>query len=159
MVLPDVAQQIIASLGLEPLPHEGGYFRQTWRSEAGSAILFLMTRESCSAWHRIAQPELWHFHAGDPVEHVRLERETGLLRVTRLGAKVLAGETPQMVVPAGEWQGARLAADSPNDGSGYALLGCTLAPAWDERGFELGNRTTLLEGFPAEAEWIRALTR
>jgi len=160
MASPDVAQRIIASLELEPLPHEGGYFRQTWRSEAGSAILFLMTRDNFSAWHRIAQPELWHFHAGDAVEHVQLERETGRLRVTRLGAAVLAGESPQVMVPAGDWQGARLAANSPRGAAaGYALVGCTLAPAWNERGFELGRRTALLEAFPAAAEWIRALTR
>ncbi len=160
MAMPDVVQRIIDSLGLEPLPQEGGYFRQTWRSEGGSAILFLMTRDNFSAFHRIAQPELWHFHAGDAVEHVQLERETGRLRVTRLGAAVLAGELPQVIVPAGAWQGARLAVESPSGGaSGYALMGCTLAPAWDERGFELGSRAGLLEAFPAAAEWIRGLTR
>ncbi len=157
MAMPDLAQRIIASLQLEPLPQEGGFFRQTWRGESGSAILFLMTQDHFSALHRIAQPELWHFHAGDPVEHVQFDRVSGRIRLTRLGADVLAGETPQLTVPAGAWQGARLAVNSP--GAGYALVGCTVAPAWDERGFERGNRSALLEEFPSSGEWIRALTR
>ena len=54
----DEAARVIAALGLEPLPHEGGFFRQTWRGELGSAILFLITPENFSAVHRIAQQEL-----------------------------------------------------------------------------------------------------
>lgn len=46
------AQEMIARLGLAPLPHEGGFFRQTRISRgrladgraAGSAILFLQAR-------------------------------------------------------------------------------------------------------------------
>lgn len=159
MALPDTAQTIIASLGLEPLPQEGGFFRQTWRSDAGSAILFLLTCDGFSALHRIAQTELWHFHAGDPVEHVQIASETGRFRVTRLGADVLGGEVPQLVVPEGRWQGARIASSARGGGHGYALVGCTLTPAWDERGFELAHRDELLGQFPAAADWIRALTR
>lgn len=160
MVFSDAAQKLIASLGLEPLPHEGGFFRQTWRTDAGSAILFLMTTEGFSALHRITQTELWHFYAGDPVDHVQFNSATGRARVTRLGGDVLGGDCPQLVVPAGEWQGARLAPALPGSGGrGYALVGCTVTPAWDERGFELGNCEGLLQRFPAGADWIRALTR
>lgn len=152
----ELARQLIARLGLEPLPHEGGYFRQTWRSDMGSAIYFLLTRDSFSALHRLAQEEIWHFHAGATVEHVQLDPKTGAVRVSRVGPEVLAGETPQLVVPAGVWQGARLAADAAAD---YALLSCTLAPPWDERGFELGQRAPLRTAFPAAHTWIDALTR
>lgn len=152
------AAEMIAALELAPLPHEGGYFRVTWRSELSSAILFLITPEGFSALHRIAQDEIWHFHAGDPVDHVQLDARTGAMRRTRLGAAVLAGETPQLVVPAGMWQGARLARED-NAGAGWSLLGCTLAPPWDERGFELGARAALRAAFPAHAEIIAALTR
>ena len=160
MARSDAAQQIIASLRLESLPHEGGFYRQTWCNEAGSAILFLITPDAFSALHRLRQTEVWHFHAGDGVEHVQLDPATGELRVTRLGCDILRGETPQWVVPGGVWQGARWAPASPSTGSaGYALLGCTMAPAWDEAQFELGNRDALLGSFPAAADWIRALTR
>jgi predicted cupin superfamily sugar epimerase len=156
----DPAHELIARLGLEPLPHEGGFFRATWRSETASAILFLITPRDFSALHRIAQDEIWHFHAGDPVEHVQLDPGTGAWRMTRLGADVLAGEAPQVVVPAGVWQGARLAARPPDRAAhGFALIGCTVSPPWEQRGFALGARRALTREFPAAAPWIAALTR
>jgi len=161
-----VAARLIAHLGLKPLPHEGGYFAPSWRSAAtdgagraaGSAIWFLLTPEDFSALHRLKTDELWHFYAGDPVEHVQLDPRDRTVRVTKLGPDVLAGQAPQLAVPGGVWQGARLA-PAREGGHGWALLGCTLAPAWDEREFELGARATLLAEFPAAAAPVDALTR
>ncbi len=149
------AQGIIAALRLEPLPEEGGWFRQTRATRAGSAIHFLITPDNFSALHRLRAEEIWHFHAGDPVEHVQLGIRGRVLR-TRLGPDVLAGDTPQLVVPAGVWQGARIVAPATK---GWALLGCTLAPPWNPRHFTLGERGTLLRLFPAQAAIVRALTR
>lgn len=154
------AAEMIAALDLVPLPREGGFFRVTWRTEAGSAILFLLTPEHFSALHRLGQDEVWHFHAGDRVDHVQLDPRDGSLRRTRLGPDVTAGDAPQLVVPAGVWQGARIAPEARAAGShGWALLGCTLAPPWDERTFELGAQESLGSAFLAHAEIIRALTR
>ena len=58
------AQAIVTRLQLEPLPHEGGFFRVTWRNATASAIYFLITPEHFSALHRLAQDEIWFFHAG-----------------------------------------------------------------------------------------------
>lgn len=151
------AAQLIAHLQLAPLPGEGGWFRPTSRRAAASAIYFLLTRDDFSALHRIAQDEVWHFYAGDHVEHVQFA-EDGSVHVTRMGPDVVGGDQPQVVVPAGTWQGARLASNH-GGAAGYALLGCTVSPPWDERGFELGLRPALLAGFPAHAGLIRALTR
>jgi predicted cupin superfamily sugar epimerase len=152
------ANGIIAALGLQPLAGEGGFYRQTWRNDTASAIYFLVTPENFSALHRIAQDELWHFYAGDRVEHVQLDPRDQTLRLTRMGPNVLAGEHPQLSVPAGTWQGARLE-PATRPGYGFALLGCTVSPPWDERGFTLGPREELLRAFPAQTEFIRALTR
>ncbi len=160
---PEV-ERIIARLGLEHLPQEGGFFRSSWvsvaRTEAGrpagSAIWFLLTPAEFSAWHRLRGEEVWHFYAGDPVEHVQLDPAGKELSLTNLGPEVLAGQQPQCVVRSGVWQGARLA---PSGRRGWALLGCTLAPGWDERDFELGRREELLREFPKVADWVRALTR
>lgn len=154
---PPSAAQLIARLQLTPLPGEGGWFRQTSRRATASAIYFLLTRDDFSALHRIAQDEVWHFYAGDPVEHVQFSAD-GSVAVARMGSQVLAGEQPQVLVPAGVWQGARLAPTTVN-GAGYALLGCTVSPPWDERGFELGARAALRAEFPAHAGWVHALTR
>jgi len=151
------ASQIVAALGLVPLPREGGFFRQTWRSAASSAIYFLLTSKDFSAFHRLRRSdEVWHFYAGDSVEHVMLEPDSRTPRVTTLGDKVITGAVPQLVVPVDVWQGARLA---PGGAAGWALLGCTLAPAWDEKDFELAEREALLGAFPAAAAHINALTR
>lgn len=149
------AREVIAALKLAPLAGEGGFVRQTWRSEAGSAAYYLITAKEFSALHRLRAHEVWHFYAGDAVEHVTLHPETGLVGVTRLGAVVADGEQPQLAVPGGVWQGARLAFAE----AGWALVGCTLTPAWDERDFELAGGEALLRRFPAAAAWIRALTR
>ena len=148
-------REVVAALKLTPLPGEGGFVRQTWRSEAGSAAYYLMTAKEFSALHRLRAREVWHFYAGDAVEHVTLNPRDGVALVARLGANVSAGEQPQLAVPGGAWQGARLASAE----AGWALVGCTLTPAWDERDFELGRREALCREFPAAADFIRALTR
>jgi hypothetical protein len=152
-----VVRALIARLQLEPLAGEGGYFRQTWRSDTASAILFLMTPEDFSALHRLAQGEIWHFYGGDCVEHVQFD-SAGAARVARLGPDILHGDAVQHAVPAGAWQGARIAPQHARQ-NGWSLLGCTVSPPWDERGFELGARDVLLARFPGEAAWIHALTR
>jgi predicted cupin superfamily sugar epimerase len=152
-------RRIVEKLRLEPLPKEGGFFRQTWRDAASSAIYFLLTKSEFSALHRLRTPEVWHFYAGDPVEHVQLT--AGGVVCTRLGPDVLAGQLPQLVVPAGVWQGARLPIGwvSSQPPHGWALLGCTLAPGWDDGAFELGERAGLLREFPTQAALIQSLTR
>ena len=156
------AAEIIAALQLEALPNEGGFFRPAYRSAvslsdgraAGSAIYFLITPEGFSALHSLRTEELWHFYAGDPVEHLRLDPATGNGYQTRLGSAVLQGQVPLLVVSADLWQGARLAS-----GGNWALLGCTMSPGWDEREFVLGERAPLAATFAAWAKEIQSLTR
>ena len=152
------ADRLIAALELEPLPGEGGFFRQTWRSRSSSAIFFLLTGDDFSALHRLAQDEMWHFYAGDPVEHWQLEPSSKAARRTRMGPDVLAGEHPQVLVPGGCWQGARLDPSVPGRNS-FALCGCTVSPPWDESSLTLGERKELARLFPAHAGLIRELTR
>lgn len=155
------AENIIAQLGLEPLPEEGGFYRQVWVSAArlangrpaASCIWFLLTPEGFSAWHRVDAEEVWQFRAGDPVTQVQLDPDTGTARESVLAD----GLTPPLVVPAGGWQAAQLAAGPRS--RGWALLTCTMTPAWDAAGFELGQRRSLGQEFPVAADWIAALTR
>jgi predicted cupin superfamily sugar epimerase len=152
------AERIIAALGLTPLPGEGGFFRVTSRTPTASAIYFLITLEDFSALHRLDRDELWHFHAGDPAEHVQLDPATGDLRRVRMGPDVPAGDEPQVRVPAGSWQGARLDPAFPPH-HGYALFSCTMAPPWAESGCTFGARADLQRAFPAAATLVAALTR
>ena len=124
---------------------EGGFYASTWTSpkkdaegrRSGSAILFLITENDFSALHRIGTDEIWHFHAGDPAELIRLNPRTGSKTVDILGPDVAGEHRPQVTVPAG----------------------CTLSPAWDEREFELGLRESLLREFPGHWEIVCSLTR
>ncbi len=171
------ARNVIAALELAPLPHEGGWFRQTWRSETGSVIYFLLTPEDFSALHRLRGRELWYFYAGDPIEHVMLDDASRAAHFTLLGADLEAGHRSQVEVPGGTWQGARVATGSGqhedpaasstspgvgpsvSPGAGWSLVGCTMTPAWNEADFELGARDALLRDFPEHAALVRALTR
>ena len=158
------AARVVTKLGLLPLPYEGGFFTQTWRSSVllpggrstGSAIYFLVTPSDFSALHRLRTEELWCFHAGDPVEHCQLGSAASKAHCTLLGADVAGDQTAQLLVRSDVWQGARLA---PGGTRGWALMSCFMAPAWDEREFELGARPDLLRDFPAAAEQIHGLTR
>lgn len=157
------AQALVATLGLVPLPQEGGYFRVIAPGErprpggraAASSIWFLLTADSFSALHRLQSKEAWQFQAGDPVEHVQLDPATGTAKVTVLG--FVAEPVLEVIVPGGVWQGARLMA--PPGPCGWALFCCVVTPAWDEQEFELGLRPALREKFSRARDWIEALTR
>lgn len=162
--VPEIAQ-LIARFGLQPLPREGGWFAPVWRSAesvatpggpraAASSILYLLAGAEFSALHRLRGDELWQFHAGDALELLRLDPATGRADWTRLGPAVGADDVPQLLVPRGCWQGARLAA-----GGRWALVGCTLVPGWAEADFELGGRAALTVAWPQWADAITALTR
>jgi len=165
--------QLVARLKLQPLPREGGWYAPVWRSEvrlagaalpprygpgaervAASSILYVLAGNDFSALHRLRSDELWQFHAGDAVELLRLGPDGGSGSWTRLGPAVAAGDAPQAVVPHGVWQGARLA-----PGGRWALVGCMMAPGWDEADFELGQRPALAAAWPEWADAIAALTR
>jgi len=168
----DEARAIIDRLQLEPLPHEGGFFRRTWSSTttlqngraAGGAIYFLLTETDFSALHLLQTDELWLFHAGDPVEHVQLLETESHPVVTILGTDLVHNHAPQVVVRGRSWQGARLRAGqrdvtSQSALNGWALLSCIMAPEWNEREFTLGTPAKLLKLFPFAGSWIHALTR
>ena len=126
------ADRLIQALDLAPHP-EGGWYRQTWIGPevagraSGTAILFLLKADEVSHWHRVDADEIWLWHAGAPLI---LSTGQDAARHHRLGPDVLAGEAPQLVVPAGHWQAAR------SEGA-YTLVSCTVSPGFRFAGFEL----------------------
>ncbi|MDO8882782.1 MAG: cupin domain-containing protein [Pseudotabrizicola sp.] len=126
------ADRIIAHLNLAPHP-EGGWYRQTWAGPlvdgraTGTAILFLLKEGERSHWHHVDADEIWLWHAGAPVVlSVGAERAVDHV----LGPEVLAGQSPQIVVPLGHWQAARSTGQ-------YSLVSCTVSPGFDFAGFVL----------------------
>ena len=151
------AEKLIADLGLAPLPREGGWFRRQDADGAESLIWFLLAEGDFSALHRLRAEEQWSFYSGDVVEHVQLDPATGRVTTTLLGVDLSAEAKRECWVPAGVWQGARLAACAQP--RGWALLGCRMRPAWREEDFELGARAELERAFPVHAALVSALTR
>jgi predicted cupin superfamily sugar epimerase len=102
--------------------------------------------------HRLRTDEVFHFHLGDPVEQLQLYPD-GTGQIVTIGTDLERGERPQIVVPAGVWQGARLFA-----GGEFALLGCTVAPGFEYVDYEHGQRAGLLERYGQFASLINELT-
>ncbi|TMJ31160.1 MAG: cupin domain-containing protein [Alphaproteobacteria bacterium] len=127
------AEEIIAQLGLKPHP-EGGHYAETFRAPdrprgASTAIYFLLKAGERSQWHKVDADELWHFHAGAPLE-LSLSPDGRSVHRLRLGIDFDLGEQPQVVVPRGVWQAAR------SLGS-WTLVGATVAPAFQFEHFEM----------------------
>jgi uncharacterized protein len=134
------ADEIIARLSLAPHP-EGGWYRQTWVADlppgsddgarpSGTAILFLLKAGQGSHWHRVDAAEIWHFHAGAPLDLLTAATAEGPVLTTTLGSDLALGQTPQGIVPAHHWQAARTLGD-------WTLVGCTVSPGFRFDGFDL----------------------
>jgi hypothetical protein len=163
------AQYWIEKLRLEPHP-EGGYFRQSYRSDvliarealptgfagsraASTAIYFLLEGKNFSAFHRLQSDEIWHFYIGEPLE-VHVIAAAGEYSRIVLGQNSEAGQVLQAVVPSGCWFASHVA-----DWKSFALVGCTVAPGFDFDDFEMGKRAELLNSYPQHAKLIQSLTR
>ncbi len=149
--MPTTAE-LIAALDLKPLPREGGYYRETYRSLKSTAIYYLLTADTCSALHRLPGDEVYHFYLGDPVELLLLEEGVGG-RVVTLGPDVRGGQVVQTVVRGGVWQGSAL-----RPGGCFALMGTTMAPGFEFADYEAGECVRLCAAFADFVERIVQLT-
>lgn len=137
--------QLVNQFSLLPHP-EGGYFKETYRSDYSTGIYYLLMNGQKSSLHRITSDEMWHFYGGDSIVIVELLDDGGF-KETRLDKTHV-----QYVVPANVWFGAYLPSDSS-----YAFCGCTVAPAFHFENFEMGNKTQLLQDFPKAHSIINKL--
>lgn len=137
------AQELIATLGLQPHP-EGGFYREIHRSRdtvrpnderparaALTTIYFLLHGGQASRWHRVRSDEVWHLYEGGPLELLDLDLEQGTFERHTL-APVAGDARPVAVIAAGHWQAARSA-------GAYTLVGCTVAPGFDFADFHMMN--------------------
>lgn len=135
-------QDIIQRLELEPHP-EGGYYRRTYKNAKGpegpngenrgfaSAIYFLQPPKF-STWHRTDGDELWFWHAGAPLT-LEVRGEDGTVTAQKLGLELTAGEQPQLLAPANQWQRAK------SDGD-WTLVSCSVSPGFLFETFELEEK-------------------
>jgi len=131
------ARDIIRRLELQPHP-EGGWYRQTFQDTAtdetgrprSTAILYLLAVGETSEWHRVIDAaEVWHWHAGAPLV-LTVSPNGHDAFAERLGPDLMAGELPQLAVPANHWQTATSL-------GAWTLAGCTVAPGFRFESFEM----------------------
>jgi len=163
------AEQIIKRFKMQPLRQEGGFFIETYRAadvlkkeilSAGvsgdrnlsSVILYLLTAKAVSLMHRLKYDEMFHFYLGNPVTMLQLHPD-GSSEIITLGHDIFNEQKVQVLVPKGTWQGAFI-----QPGGKFSLMGCSVAPAFDEADFEIGDRETLLAKYPDMQELILHLT-
>ncbi len=169
------AKYWIEKLKLKPHP-EGGHYREIYRSGEvvhaehlpdrfkgartfSTAIYFLLQPGERSRLHRIKSDEVWHFYRGIPLT-VHLFGSSGSYKAIRLGENPERGEHYQFMVTAGTWFGVTVAGDE-DESTGhlrddFALAGCTVAPGFDFRDFELAAEK-LLTAYPGYQDLLRKL--
>jgi predicted cupin superfamily sugar epimerase len=165
----DDADRWIELLQLEKHP-EGGYYRETYRSDEtiikehlpsrfngnrsfSTSIYYLLKGNDFSALHRIKQDEIFHFYAGSSLT-IHVIDHSGNYFSIKLGRSMKNGEVPQATVKAGWIFGA-----SVDDSNSYSLVGTTVAPGFDFADFELFGRNRLIELYPRHKNIIEKLTR
>ena len=161
-------EEIIKSLELLPHP-EGGYYKETYRSlgnintdsldesyngkrSYSTCIYFLLTSDDFSAFHKIKQDEIWHFHEGSPIK-LHTISEKGIHQEYMVGNDFSSGQKPQLVVNGNHWFAASII-----DKNSYALVSCTVSPGFDFSDFILPTRRELIDRFPQHEELITQFT-
>jgi len=154
------AAQWLKKLHLQTHP-EGGYFKETYRSDLAvdianynglrqisAVIYYMLVGNQFSAFHRIKSDETWHHYAGGSLTLYVIAKS----KLSRVKIGKGRGESPQFTIKAKTWFAASL-----NDTS-YCLLGCTMSPGFDYRDWELGRCDELVRRFPQHKKIIGLYT-
>jgi predicted cupin superfamily sugar epimerase len=155
---------------------EGGFYRETHRSDLvinfatkreprsqndrfasrsiSSTIYYLLEGGQKSMFHRMKySDEIWHFYTGSSLTLYVIDKITRSISELKLGTKPEKGELFQILIKQGSWFGAIV-----NDSNSYALVGCTVFPAFSFADFELANRRKLTMLYPKHKTIIEMLT-
>jgi uncharacterized protein len=176
------AEFIIKKLELEKHIHEGGYFKESYRSPdmisnnkfhskkqeheiyeespypekirpASTLIYYLLVGKQYSAIHRVKSDEIWHFYLGSPVT-IHIINEDRISPRIQLGNNLENGENIHYVVKKDTWFCAEL-----NNKRTFALMGCTVSPGFDFEDFELGSKDKLILHYPQHKDLIERFSK
>ncbi len=164
------AEEWIRDLELRPLPEEGGWYNEVYRSDEFLAqrdlparfggkrtfctsIYYLLKGSDFAAFHRIRQDETWHFYEGSGLV-VHVIDPHGTYTQVKLGRAFDDGERFQATVKRG-----CLFAAAVSRPDSFSLVGCTVAPGFEFQDFEAPARARLLEEYPRHRDVILRLTR
>ncbi len=145
---------IIKSLGLKPHPIEGGYFRRTYESDLSiergdssrkilTSIYYMLTHNSPhGCLHRNKSDIIHFFHLGSPIKYLIISSD-GRLKEQTLGPNILAGESLQFVVNAGDWKVSQLCSGE------YGLLSEAVTPGFEYQDNEIATSDMVRRLFPS----------
>ena len=113
---------------------EGGYFSESFRDDQNnvSLIYYLLKKNEKSHWHRLTKNEILHFYKGSPL-NISISKDGKTSNDITLGNNIDGNENMHLVVKAGSW----FSMTSTGD---YSLIGCTVAPGFDYKDFELAPK-------------------
>jgi len=163
-------RKYISAFNLTPHP-EGGYYKEIYRSSdileqsainsfsgdrnVCTSIYYMLTGSDRSCFHKIKSDEIWHFYKGTTSVLIHCIDELGKYYKLEVGD---FSEKPafQLVIPKNTWFASELLQKSEND---FALCGCTVAPGFDFKDFDLADREALSNQYPQHTKIIEAFTR
>ena len=117
---------------------EGGHYVEVLKNEHVSQIYYLLKKNEKSHWHKIKKNEILHFYLGDPLE-VFTSSDGVDYDMFSLGSK----NNYIYTVLSNTWFAMR------STGS-FSLIGCTVAPAFDFKDFELAQKEWNPKNFKIE---------
>lgn len=153
------ARELIASLHLQYLPGESGYFALISRSAqtvkrgerelaAQSQIYYLLTAEAPTNYlHWLESDDTHVLLEGGPVDYFIFHPD-GRAEKVILGHNAAAGERLVIAVPGGCWKALRL-----HPGAKFALMANVLSPEWTADRVKIGPGPDFIDRFAAKASW------
>lgn len=154
-----VAKLIIEALNLKK--HiEGGYFCRTYQStelyksnkSLASSIYFMTTTDSSSHFHSFVSDEIIAYHAGSAANVFILEKD-GIVTTKKLGIDFVAGERPQIILPAGT-----IFAIKTIEPDSYSLFTCFVNPDFSFADLKIYAFDELAPLYPEHQDLLRDLT-
>ena len=118
--------EIIKKLQMTLHP-EGGHFKEYYRDNYVSLIYYLLKKCEKSHWHRLTKNETLHFYSGDPLLIYMSDDEINV-SLFEIGKE----NNFHYTINAGTWFAMKSVGN-------YSLIGCTVAPAFDYKDFELAS--------------------
>lgn len=99
---------------------------------------------------------MWHFYLGSPLTVVEVLEDgnnNSTIRKTILGQDFLnSNQVLQHVVKRNTWFGCYCDDNNNDSDNKFSLVGCTVAPGFDFRDFELSSRKDLLSKFQSKED-------
>ena len=143
-------EQIIDTLGLQPLPVEGGLYQENLRGDRhASAIYYMLVAPQFSRLHRLTDLEIYVYHAGSAARLLLLYPD-GRVERPVLGMDLAAGQRPQVIVPARTWQAVETL-------GAWSLLGTVMSPPYSDDSVTFAEADSLVADYPAAAGDISRL--